>query len=110
MYCSSVKTRTYSDAREHLATVIEDVISTREAELITRRGYEPVVIIPADELAGLLETAHLLRSPKNAQRLLTALLESYQGGGQEMTLDVIRLLVDRRTQHSLGSSLLELHA
>jgi len=95
-----VKTRTYSDAREHLATVIEDVISTREAELITRRGYEPVAIIPAEELAGLLETAHLLRSPKNAQRLLSALLRSYQGGGKKMTLDEIRLLVDPRSRLS----------
>jgi antitoxin YefM len=90
-----MKSRTYSDAREHLATVIEDVISTREAELITRRGFETVAIIPADELAGLLETAHLLRSPKNARRLLEALLRSYQGGGKEMTLDEIRLLTDR---------------
>src|SRR5260370_25265241 len=94
MYCPSMKTRTYSDAREHLATVIEDVISTREAELITRRGYEPVVIIPADELAGLLETAHLLRSPENSQRLLTALFEDLQGGGHEKNLHEIQLLVE----------------
>jgi len=100
MYCASVKTRTYSDAREHLATVIEDVISTREAELITRRGYEPVAIIPADELAGLLETAHLLRSPKNAQRLLSALLRSYKGEGKKMTLDEIRALVNPRPRLS----------
>jgi antitoxin YefM len=90
-----MKTRTYSDAREHLAAVIDEVISTREAEFITRRGYETVAIIPAEELAGLLETAHLLRSPKNARRLLSALLESYQGEGKKMTIDEIRLLVDR---------------
>ena len=95
-----MKTRTYSDARQHLATLIEDVISTREAELITRRGYEPVAIIPAEELAGLLETAHLLRSPKNAQRLLSALLRSYQGEGKKMTLDEIRLLVNPRPRLS----------
>jgi antitoxin YefM len=79
-----MRTRTYSDAREHLASVIEEVISTREAQLITRRGYEPVAVIPTAELAGLLEAAHLLRSPKNARRLLTALLRSYQGAGKEM--------------------------
>lgn len=90
-----MRSRTYSDAREHLATVIEDVISTREAELITRRGYEPVAVIPAAELAGLLETAHLLRSPKNARRLLESLLRSYQGGGRKMSLDEIGLLVNR---------------
>lgn len=46
-------------------------------------------MIPADELAGLMETAHLLRSPKNAKRLLEALLRSYRGGGEEMDLDEI---------------------
>jgi antitoxin YefM len=41
--------------------------------IITRRNGEAVAIIAADELSGLLETAHLLRSPANAQRLLTAM-------------------------------------
>jgi len=38
-----------------------------------RKGERKVALVPADELAGLIETAHLLRSPKNAQRLLTVL-------------------------------------
>jgi antitoxin YefM len=90
-----MKTTTYSAARERFASLIEDVIATREVALITRRGYEPVAIIPAEELVGLLETAHLLRSPKNVRRLLEALLRSYQGadGGTEMSLDEIRLFV-----------------
>jgi antitoxin YefM len=56
-----------------------------------------VAIIPAEELAGLLETAHLFRSPKNVQRLLEALLRSYQGEGEgrEMSLDEIRLFINR---------------
>lgn len=41
-----------------------------------RRGSPDVAIIAADELAGLTETAYLLRSPKNARRLLEALAES----------------------------------
>ena len=92
-----MKTTTYSAARERLASLIEDVIATREVALITRQGYEPVAIIPAEELVGLLETAQLLRSPKNARRLLQALLRFYQGGdgGTEMSLDEIRLFVDR---------------
>ncbi len=92
-----MKTTMYSAAREWLASLIEDVISTREVALITRQGYEPVAIIPAEELVGLLETAHLLRSPKNVRRLLEALLRSYQGEGEgkEMSLDEIRLFVDR---------------
>jgi antitoxin YefM len=84
-----MKTVSYSDAREHLATLIEEVISTREQVVIQRRGFEAVAMIPADELAGLIETAHLLRSPKNAKRLLEALLRSYRGGGEPMDLDEI---------------------
>jgi antitoxin YefM len=84
-----LKTVSYSDAREHFASLIEEVIATREEIVIQRRGFEPVAMIPADELAGLMETAHLLRSPKNAKRLLEALLRSYRSGGEEMDLDEI---------------------
>jgi antitoxin YefM len=64
---------TYSHARAHFASLCEEAISTREPIIIHRRGAEDVALIAAAELRGLLETAHLLRSPKNARRLLTAL-------------------------------------
>jgi antitoxin YefM len=67
---------TYTALRENLATYLDGVVNDREVLLVRRRGAPDVAIIPADELAGLLETAHLLRSPKNAQRLLEALAES----------------------------------
>lgn len=41
--------------------------------IIHRRGAEDVALIAADELTSLPETAHLLRSPANAERLLTML-------------------------------------
>jgi antitoxin YefM len=47
-------------------------------------------MIPADELAGLLETAHLLRSPRNARRLLTALRRATTGKGKPESLDKFR--------------------
>jgi antitoxin YefM len=40
---------------------------------VRRRSAKDVALVPAEELAGLIETAHLLRSPKNARRLLAAL-------------------------------------
>ena len=40
------------------------------------RGGDDLAVIAADELESLLETAHLLRSPKNAERLLTALFRA----------------------------------
>jgi len=67
---------TYTQLREKLATYLDKVTDDREVLLVRRRGARDVAIVPADELAGLMETAHLLRSPKNAERLIQALMES----------------------------------
>lgn len=64
---------TYTRARENLAKLLDEVTQNREVIIIQRRGSEDVAMISAAELASLMETAHLLRSPKNAERLLTAL-------------------------------------
>lgn len=63
----------YTRARANLASLCDQVASTREPVLIRRRNAQDVAIVSAEELAGLQETAHLLRSPANARRLLTAL-------------------------------------
>ena len=63
----------YTDARATLASLCDQVAATREPVIIRRRNAEDVALISAAELASLMETAHLLRSPKNARRLLTAL-------------------------------------
>ncbi len=73
-----VKT-TYSRARENLASLWDEVESSREPALIQRRGHEDMALIPADELASLRETAYLLRSPQNAVRLLAALTRARRG-------------------------------
>jgi antitoxin YefM len=64
---------TYTQARAKLATICDEVASTREPVIIRRRNAEDVAIVSADELESLMETAHLLRSPKNAERLLAAI-------------------------------------
>src|SRR3954464_7404213 len=64
---------TYTHARANLAALWDEVISTREPIIIHRRGSEDVALVAAAELRSLMETAHLLRSPENARRLLTAL-------------------------------------
>jgi antitoxin YefM len=63
----------YTEARENLASLLDRVTEDRDVVVIRRRGRERVALVAADELAGLLETAHLLRSPRNAARLLAAL-------------------------------------
>ena len=64
---------TYTNVRTNLAQFLDEVNDNRETVIIQRRGHEDVIMISADELNSLLETTHLLRSPKNAERLLTAL-------------------------------------
>jgi antitoxin YefM len=43
-----------------------------------------------DELRSLIETAHLLRSPKNAERLLQALARAQQGKGRPQSIAKLR--------------------
>ena len=62
-----------TDARNNLAELCAQVVEDREVVIITRQEGESVALIAVDELDSLLETSHLLRSPKNAVRLLTAL-------------------------------------
>jgi antitoxin YefM len=81
---------TYTRLRENLASMMDRVVNDREVVIIRRKGDQKVAMIPADELSGLLETAHLLRSPKNAQRLLSALKRAKQGKGKPESLDKLR--------------------
>ena len=82
-------TISYTEARDRLASVWDQTVSTREPVVIDRRGHESVVLVPASEWEGLLETAHLLRSPTNARRLLSALNRLEQGEGRELPLDAL---------------------
>ena len=81
---------TYTQARERLAALMDQVTDTREPVLIRRRGHEAVALVPAEELAGWLETVYLLRSPKNARRLLEASQRVADGEGELFTVDELR--------------------
>ncbi len=83
-------TRTYSKARAELASLCDLVAEDREVVLIQRRNAEDVALISAAELQSLMETLHLLRSPKNAKRLYTALDRALSDEGKEMTTDELR--------------------
>ena len=67
---------TYTALRQKLAGFLDRVTNDREILIVRRRGARDVAIVPADELVGLMETAHLLRSPANSRRLFEALAES----------------------------------
>src|SRR5437763_7826159 len=64
---------TSTNLRQRLTATLDQVANEREVVVVRRRGKKSVAMIPAGELSGLMETAHLLRSPQNARRLLNAL-------------------------------------
>ena len=68
-----MKAISYTAVRENLASTMDQVCNDREAVVITRKRDQSVVMISLEEYDALLETAHLLRSPANARRLLDAL-------------------------------------
>jgi antitoxin YefM len=81
---------TYTNARANLAELCDQVTSTREPVLIHRRGREDVALVSAAELRSLEETAHLLKSPRNAERLLTALRRALASKGRPITVEQLR--------------------
>jgi antitoxin YefM len=85
----SIRT-TYTQARAQFAALCDEATENREVVIIQRRGAEDVALVAASELEGLLETAHLLRSPRNADRLLRALERARSGAGAPQSTEQLR--------------------
>ena len=83
-------TTTYTQARTHLSSLCDKATEDREVIVIQRRGHGDVALIALDELSSLLETAHLLRSPANAKRLLSALESAKNQIEQPRSLESLR--------------------
>jgi antitoxin YefM len=81
---------TYTKARANLARLLDEVAENRETVVIRRRKGEAVAMIAASEFSSLSETAYLLSSPRNAERLLAALDSARAGGGRKMTVEQLR--------------------
>lgn len=81
---------TYTSARANLKALLDQVTDSRQPVFIHRREGEDVAIIAGDELRSLMETAHLLRSPKNAERLLRALTRALGRKGRASSVERLR--------------------
>lgn len=81
---------TYTQARAALAKLLDQVTQNKEIVVIQHRGKDDVAMIAASELESLFETAYLLRSPANAERLLSALARALKNGNRSQTLDSLR--------------------
>ena len=80
----------YTHLRDNLARILERVVEDQEVVIVRRKGARDVAMVPAAELAGLMETAHLLRSPRNARRLLAALRRADAGMGEPSSVAQLR--------------------
>lgn len=77
---------TYSSARANLARTMDRVCNDHEPLIITRNGDQSVVMLSLEDFQALEETAHLLRNPANAKRLLSATSQLDAGKGTERKL------------------------
>jgi antitoxin YefM len=78
----------YSYTRQHLTSVMDKVGQDHAPVMITRQKGAPVVMMSLDDYNALEETAYLLRSPKNANRLTSAVESLRAGAG------TVRELID----------------
>jgi len=81
-----MNTITYTSARGNLAKTMEKVCDDHAPVVITRKTAQPVVMMSLEDFEALEETAYLLRSPKNARRLLESIAELEAGKGSEKEL------------------------
>ncbi|WP_420438680.1 type II toxin-antitoxin system Phd/YefM family antitoxin [Candidatus Palauibacter sp.] len=82
-----IRETTYTGARKNLAALMDQVTDTHEPVLIRRRGKAPVALVAAEDLSSWMETAYLLRSPKNARRLREAIAQDESGQVEMIDVD-----------------------
>ncbi len=78
-----MKSKTYTEARERLSDIIEKVCEDHDPLIITKRRDKAVVMMSLEDYESLKETAYLLRSPRNARRLLESIKELEEGKGTQ---------------------------
>ena len=81
-----METVTYTEARKNLAKTMEKVCDDHAPVVITRQKADPVVLLSLEDYHSLEETAYLLRSPKNAMRLVQSIEEIEAGKAKERQL------------------------
>ncbi len=81
-----MKAISYTNARSNLAKTMEKVCEDHDPVIITRRNENSVVMMSLEDFQALEETAYLLRSPKNARRLLESIAQLESDGGTEREL------------------------
>jgi antitoxin YefM len=74
-----MRTVMFSQARQELSSLMDEVSNDRTAVEIMRRDKRSVILIDKDEYEGMLETLHLMSTPANATRLMDAIANAKDG-------------------------------
>lgn len=69
----------YSAFRSRLARMLDKVNEDRAPLLVTRQNGSPAVVMSLEDFSAYEETAYLMASPKNAQRLSRAVAQAKAG-------------------------------
>ncbi|MFT4186742.1 MAG: type II toxin-antitoxin system prevent-host-death family antitoxin [Micrococcaceae bacterium] len=81
-----MKTMSYSESRRNYAKTLQTVTDDQEEVIITRKGHEPVVIVPFDEYQALKETAYLMKTPANHRHLMDSINELNKGNTKNIEI------------------------
>lgn len=74
-----MKVINFSDARNQLKTVLDQVAEDADYTIITRRDADDAVVMSLNQFNSLMETVHLLKSPANAAHLAKS-IDQYRAG------------------------------
>lgn len=69
----------FSDARNNLKRVIDQVVEDADYAVITRRDDADAVVMSLDTFNSLMETVHLLKTPANAAHLARSIEQLRKG-------------------------------
>ena len=75
----TMDTMSYSLFRSHLASTLDKVNDDHKPVLITRQNGKPAIVMSLEDFKAYEETAYLMASPKNAERLNQAIAEVEAG-------------------------------
>ena len=78
----------YTAARENLAATMDKVCDDHAPIVITRNREQAVVMMSLADYEALEETAYLLKNPKNARRIMSAVAQLDAGKGVARAVDL----------------------
>ncbi len=78
-----MKVVNFSEARNHLKSVLDQVVADADCTIISRRDADDAVVMSLDHYNSLIETVYLLKSPANAAHLAKSIEQYRKGQTQE---------------------------